>query len=524
MTVVWNAQRVSEGLSKIDSARPGVLANIQRLLNQYHNEKNSARYYDILLGDWVERYLHLVYVATQDLASGAPLRRVYANDAKTFQIKPSNDTAEFFAQHQTLPQVMLDAIQVAQISGVDVIKVSNDEVVLKNSVSFGWRGRLSNAAFKLFSRSSSRVLFVKPFSGKVPTSWVSALFSWRKWATHDDLNIPYLVSTKVDGDWRGKNLVAVGSDAGLESLANSLVTAFLPVCAVESFKSLRELVSAARPKRFDHVYSAQALWTHFSFKLLVAQWCEKGTKLHYHQHGGWYGLDELHVGENYEARVADSYYTWGWTRDNANVRPLSPVMPQIQNQAKTHDSLICFDQPKHVYRLQYFPLPGTLQTMYNQTADFVRLRESKTPLKIRLFPGDYGSVQKDAIKNARYESNFDNSEDIFTQYSTSRIVIHNYLGTSWLETIGNNIPTVCFYDVDAYRFRSDAKRLLEDLVDAGVLHLSGESAALHVNEIENDVGAWWQRDDVQAARENFAKQFANFSTDWKLIWQKNFAN
>ena len=160
--------------------------------------------------------------------------------------------------------------------------------------------------------------------------------------------------------------------------------------------------------------------------------------------------------------------------------------------------------------------------MYDQTADFVRARESATELRIRLFPGEYGSQQKDAILRANSSAIIDNSQDIFSQYSSSRIVFHNYLGTSWLETLGNNIPTICFYDVDAYRFRSDAKAVLEDLVNVGILHISGLSAAEKANAVESDIDSWWLSEEVQIARRNFVTQFANFSTDWKRIWRTNF--
>ncbi len=160
--------------------------------------------------------------------------------------------------------------------------------------------------------------------------------------------------------------------------------------------------------------------------------------------------------------------------------------------------------------------------MYDQTVDFVRARESIKDLHIRLFPGEYGAQQRNAILSANSSAIFDNSQNIFSHYSSSRIVFHNYLGTSWLETLGNNIPTICFYDVDAYRFRSDAKPLLEDLVKVGVLHISGLSAAEKANAVEGDVYSWWLSDEVQIARRNFVLQFANFSTDWKQIWQKYF--
>ena len=524
MTIVWNAQRVSEGLTEIESARVAVLTNVKRLLDEYHDVDYSLRHYDIILGDWIERYLHLVYVAAENYAIRATSSQISDQPDKLVSIKPASDTTEFFSAHQTMPDLMLMALQSVSILGVDSISISDDEVVIKNSASVGRRDKLNSILLKRFSVGTTpKVLFVKPFSGRMPRSWVSAMFSWRKWASHDDLDFSFSVRAKIDAKWRGRNLAAISTGARLSETANALITAFIPVCAVEGFAVTKFEVNKARPKRFAHVYSSQALWTHFAFKVLVADWCEQGTKLHYHQHGGWYGLDETHVGEVYESRVADTYYTWGWSRGNGNTVPLPPVTPDFQRPEKLFDSLICFDQPQHIYRLQYFPLSGTLQTMYDQTADFVRTRESKTELRIRLFPGDFGSQQKDAILRARAISIFDNSQEIFSQYANSRMVFHNYLGTSWLETLGNNIPTICFYDVDAYRFRPDAKALLEDLVKVGILHLSGSSAAAHANAVEGDVDQWWLSEEVQTARRNFAKSFANYSPDWKQMWRENFA-
>ncbi len=69
MSIVWNAHRVSAGLDEIEIARPALFDRIKKLLDEYHGVVRSERYYDILLGDFVERYLHLVYVATQDFKS-----------------------------------------------------------------------------------------------------------------------------------------------------------------------------------------------------------------------------------------------------------------------------------------------------------------------------------------------------------------------------------------------------------------------------------------------------------------------
>ena len=520
MTIVWNAQRVSEGLREIDSARASVLANVKQLLDEYHGVNHSSRYYDIILGDWVERYLHLVYVATEQLATN---KSQVPKNVDVSEVQLFGDSAEFFANYPELPVIASEAIKSVIFNGPEGISISKSVVNIRNSFSIGFREKLAAGILRFIaSRSSNSVLFVKPISGKVRLSWVANMFAWRKWARHDDLGFSFFVSVNPDIEWRSKNILSISEISNLSDVANSILPVFIPVCFVEAFQSIKDQVKKARPKRFAHVYSAQALWTHFAFKVLAAEWCEQGTKLHYHQHGGWYGLDESHVGEIYESRVSDFYYTWGWSRGSTNTRELPPVIPNFRMQQKQFDSLICFDQPQQIYRLQYFPLLGTLQTMYDQTADFVRTRESATELRIRLFPGEYGSQQKEAILRANSSAIIDNSQDIFSQYSSSRIVFHNYLGTSWLETLGNNIPTICFYDVDAYRFRSDAKAVLEDLVNVGILHISGLSAAEKANAVESDIDSWWLSEEVQIARRNFVTQFANFSTDWKRIWRTNF--
>lgn len=525
MTIVWNAQCVSEGLEKIDEARPKVLARVKQALDAYHQTEKSERYYDILLGDWIERYLHLVYVASQNHSIDSKTQIFGFDTDNKLKVAPTRDITEFFSAHQSLPDLALAALQTVSLHGPGSLNIVGGEVSITNSNKSNRLDRLISSLIRAFAPGRDpKILFVKPFSGRTPTAWRSAMWSWRKWSRHDDMGFGFSVRASIDTRWRSHNLSGVSTHDKLGDVANAMLSAFLPVCAVEGLEQIKSRVFSQRSTRPEHVYSAQSLWTHFAFKVLVAQWCEDGSKLHYHQHGGWYGLDESHAAEKYESRVADYYYTWGWSRGSPKTIPLPPPVPALQRINVSQDSLICFDQPKEIYRLQYFPLPGTMQTMYEQTAEFVKTRQSETNLVVRLFPGDYGQTQRQAIASARASTVFDNTTPIFEQYGSSRIVFHNYLGTSWLETMGLDIPTICFYDVDAYRFRPDARSLLEDLVRVGILHISGESAADHANLIENDVAKWWLRDDVQAAKRNFTRQFANFSQDWKESWESNFTN
>jgi putative transferase (TIGR04331 family) len=101
-------------------------------------------------------------------------------------------------------------------------------------------------------------------------------------------------------------------------------------------------------------------------------------------------------------------------------------------------------------------------------------------------------------------------------------VVHNYLGTSWLETLVMNIPTVCFYDPDTYAFRDAAQPFIERLEAVGILHRSGVAAARHVVHVRSDPQGWWRRPDIQEAREAFVDRYANFSRDWAVRWEAEF--
>jgi putative transferase (TIGR04331 family) len=530
VSIVWNAHRVSAGLDEIEIARPALFDRIKRLLDEYHGVVRSERYYDILLGDFVERYLHLVYVATQDLkaeieslAKSGSSEGSSEDDFSKVNFQTIRTTLEFFSDYATLPTLTLKTLRALTKFGTSGVLVSRDELIIKNSAPSGRRDKIVVSVLRVLrSGKSARVLFVRPFSGRIPLSWIGAMASWRAWAAHDELEIKYLVEVSPDSAWRESKILKIDNDSSLSEISCALISVYLPVSLVEAFQPIRRLVVEARPNRPDHLYSSQSLWTHIEFKILAAEWCELGTKLHYHQHGGWYGLDDSHVGEQFECRVSDTYFTWGWSRGDDHTRVLSPLITSPRSQKKYCDSLICFDQPQQIYRLQYFPLPGTLQTMYEQVSEFVEIRESKTNLKIRMFPGDYGNVHRQAIVAAKPDAQFGNTGDIFDQYSVSRIVFHSYLGTSWLETLGINTPTICFYDPDAYKFRSDAKFLIEALTQVGILHTSGRSAATHANKIDGNVQSWWLSTDVQLARTNFAEKFANFSTDWMSQWQREF--
>ena len=102
----------------------------------------------------------------------------------------------------------------------------------------------------------------------------------------------------------------------------------------------------------------------------------------------------------------------------------------------------------------------------------------------------------------------DGTSDITDLISKSRLVVHSYDSTGILITLSQNVPTLAFWQNGFDHLRESAKPYYQTLVDAGIIHLSNESASNKVNEIWDDVDGWWNQNHIQDARKKFCQRYA----------------
>src|SRR3989338_2309075 len=91
---------------------------------------------------------------------------------------------------------------------------------------------------------------------------------------------------------------------------------------------------------------------------------------------------------------------------------------------------------------------------------------------------------------------------------SSRLFISPYNSTTFLETLGRNIPTIMFWNPKYSELRPNAQSYFDRLQQAGIFHDTPESAAAKVTEIWDDVPGWWQQKAVMEARQFFCNRFA----------------
>jgi putative transferase (TIGR04331 family) len=516
MATRWDSSSVAEGLHTIERCRPLLLEDLKRLLNDYHGQTQSTPYYDLILGDWLEHFIHSTYAAwRQALESEQAIVRRPIPVVGT----PRSCVTVNSGLH---PFLHWAAVRLLNGESPGQWEFSATDCNIDEGAHLGWGRRLAEAV----GQHTAPVLVCAPYFKCTRVDWGRAVVRWRRMVRWNDLSEPIRISGRLDQRWRRDRASSAGPVIDFFGLLCAILPLLLPVAFLESFAKLRHDVLTLPIRRPRVAYTANALNGHLVFKVLTAEWRQAGTLLLNHQHGGGYGLDRVHVLEDFEKRVADRFYSWGWVTDDPRVIPLTSAPPPIYDLAgpgRRKVLLCCVDFPLVVYRLHFHPMPGTIETMHRETVSFVRGLANRRPLVIRPYSQDYGSGFLDTLRREAADATIDESGNRqFRKYAESSVVVHNYLGTSWLETLALDIPTVCFFDPNTYAFRTAAQPYVDDLERVGVLHRNGDEAARFVNRLGDDVDGWWRGADVQAARGAFVARYANFSPDWQRQWEAEF--
>ncbi len=516
--MIWNITSVSNGLNEVDKCRGPLLAELKGLLDRYNNWNKSTLYYDVIAGDWLEYFIHLTYAAMVEI--------VLSGDDKNLKLRipVTADVRAYGAlrwQQSGLHEHLRSAVGHLLAGGLPTPwQFSADSVQIHS----GSEESIAYKAIRAVATTQPDVLMVAPYFRCGRAEVLKALIGWRKWAALDNLAYPVNFSVRLNSRWRLKKSFEAYPAIDFLGILRILLPLHLPVSLLEGFSKYRSEVLAYPVSRPKAVYSANALHAHLQFKILAAEWREYGTKLLYHQHGGGYGIDKVHAFEDYETRVSDYYFTWGWSSPNhPKVGPLSPSMLHVPKEKKRYILLICTDYPVVFFRLHFQPMLGGIETMHSETCEFLTAWHDCKTLLIRAHVHDYSgkfmSMMRKVAPNASFD---DRSVSSFQRFSQSNLVVHNYLGTTYLETLALNIPTVCFYDPNVYAFREEAKPFMDELASVGILHQSGRSASHFVASIANDPDGWWSQADVQHARSRFVKSYANFDPEWKRRWERKF--
>jgi len=305
-----------------------------------------------------------------------------------------------------------------------------------------------------------------------------------------------------------------------QSLLYSLIPDAIPMCYVENFRKYKDKVKIEKVKA---VGSAVGWYFNEDFKFFAAESTLKGAKIIDFQHGGGYGTFLSSPVETISLEK-DIFYTWGWRADNScRTIPLAdPYLSRLKDTHKVQKNQVLFIGAiihKYLCRFSSTLTPDDIPQYFLNKKKFFYCLDKLVQNKFLYRPyNEIGWNEVMLIKEMMPEVKIISEGRLVNLMRQAEIVVIDYLGTTNLEAMIINVPTVWFWDSNVILIRPEAERYFDLLRDVGVLYNSPEEAARKVNEINDDPLGWWRDSKIQKARDLFCSEFALTSNNWRKEW------
>ncbi len=497
-------------------------------LNRFHGTQHGARFWRIVLGHWLHRYVNVMLNRIKTLEQCLQMHQIsgmtaYGNDR--YALATQDSYAAIWAFNDERWNNAL-SVRILGLLGASSCPV--EFIAAYESQGFSWNALATNPtlkrkvwkwcyqragklasylvrddnAFIISSHLPKEVAIKLQLAlGQCPQLWVSSNL---KIAEETDRTLRESLASQVISK----------PENNLEEILSLMIFELLPVCYLEGFAHLNRLVKQQPwPTKPKFIFTSNNFDTDEVFKLWAADKVESGSRYITGQHGNNYGTHR-YMAPTIEESTADKFLTWGWTDGLPQHTPA--FVFKIAGKKTEH-----YNPQGGLLLIELYLNHRT--TTWDSTAEFVNYFEdqqifisklasrSKQNLTIRLHAVYRHQKWND---EARWQA-FDPSLKIDTGgvaikdlIAHSRIVIHSYDSTGILETLSQNIPTLAFWQNGFSHLRDSAKPYYQLLVDAGIVHLTPESVAHKVNEVWDDVDGWWRQTKVQDARKQFCDQYA----------------
>lgn len=504
---------------------------LSEALNQYHGAKHGPRFWQIVLGHWLRRYVDVICSRVKTVEQCLHEHQLsgttaYADDH--YALAPMDSYAAIWAfnddrWNNALCVRILNLLggcscPVEMISGEESVGyclpgMINEVPSKMRILKWGYRqaGKLAgllarkNDAFIINSYLPRKEELKLYFAlGQIPQSWSS----------------PKLVFSKRRDRARRSDLAEqiVGKSCDtLSSILRVMLFEALPVCYLEGFAELTEKVQQLPwPKNPKFIFASNNFDTDEVFKLWAAIKVESGVKYIIGQHGNNYGTYR-YMYPAIEEVTADKFLTWGWTDGLPQHTPAFIFKNAGRKPGKNNPGggllLIELHEPLRITTWDgVFEFGEYFADQQSFVANLKKSSRENLIVRLHGSCSHFGWGERERWEDLDKTIKLDKgSSPIRNLICESRLIIYSYESSGMLETLSQNIPTLAFWQNGLDHLRDRAKPYYKLLIDAGIVHLTPESAAEKVNEVWDDVEGWWAQSALQEARKQFCDRYAKVS-------------
>jgi len=511
--------------NKIQKYEQKLYPKIRKILDQYHKTEKHKKYYSYILGKWMRRYLSTMlnrYLTLEKFFKHNKLKINSINLETYKSISPPLDSYEAIEYFDN--NFLNDWIYNKALKFINFDK--NIKVNIKYTRNFNLQKiNKKNQSF-LSSIYNNLNLFIQKFlSKKDKKFFIGTYMPLHKEAI---LNLFFLQFPKI---WKKIKInYKYKSDLNLRiELKKLLIKSFpkkqsreftfltenlfdlMPSSYLENFPCIKNtMLSSNWPQKPDLIFTSNNFDTDEAFKFYLAEQKEKNPMLKYivGQHGIGYNLRETKI--NKEIDLADKVFVWGAYKKNKNQIPGFILKSSKINYSSKGKVLIIFNALN--YRDHYWDKDYFFTKNFENKLYFLKLFDNKfldNEIILRLGKEikKFKFYEKEKIKKKFPNIQIDKNRSIQKSYLNSKLIVHFYQATPFLETISNNIPSVMFIDDRQYNFSKKAKLLLKKLKKNNIIFNDPKKMYKFIESNYCNIEKWWYSKKTQKIINTFSKNF-----------------
>ena len=329
-----------------------------------------------------------------------------------------------------------------------------------------------------------------------------------------------LDDVEVDNELRGRVQIKTSESRDAEQFIRKIISQHIPMLYIEHFQKVSEsFTKKTLPSHPTTIFTSNLHMASEQFLMWMSHKALGGTRLVIGQHGGVHGMSKFDSQEfRHEMQIADSYLSWGWpSSTNTSVVPsfalINTQCADFRHEdSKKRKNLLLVTDVSYRYPSLNRGMNGT-QSVYLH--NLFTLTEQLTPTVrdntcVRLYhEHEYFDRNQQSLWIAKFPNvSVDSGHSPMKQHrEQARIVLCTSIGTTYIETIHRNIPTVIFLDPAISPLKAEHAQIFESMKHSGILHFSAESAAEHINSVWDKVDEWWQSEPVRDSIAQFSNLF-----------------
>ena len=502
------------------------IVTLSEQLNYVHGASYPTKYYRILLGFWLSWFISALFDRYESLLvaqKSGKVTNTIISHFETGKMTPA-DYSEFsrIAVYDDYNHFLYSRIiQITNMLPHEVAEHVKTDCLRPTGNNSRWFERILHCWDKIIPDRYNKIVFNRPMGLK-------DLF-------HLQLNLgqlPYSGTTKYirknstyNPSLRKKITFHTG-ETDFERILLQMLPEQIPLGYVEEFNNNRLTAIKTFPKNPKLIVSSTGIYHDEYFKFWAAEKCAQGVKLLQIQHGGGYGIAKFIRSEDHELSIAHTVYSWGWQDEKKNVKALpAPKLCKNISLKSTPEGPILhtlMDLPRYSYWL--YSVPTSSYGCNQYLRDQIEFLKNLSPevfklINVRPYPTDYGNNFKEIIaKNIPDIKISPPASSLPVALRQCRLFIGTYNATTYLETLSANYPTVLFWNPASWEVRSTFTPFLDELKRVNIFHDTPRAAASHINQIADNVMAWWNDRQVQAIRKDFCENYALVKHNWINCW------